>query len=496
MARFILIDQALVGLGGHFYEFDRNVLDAAAVAGLEPVLACHQKCSLMSCGSWPVLPVYRDGLWTHDQSRLHSKLLGRAVSLARRIREHCRRGRVLADIHSSAQRRIWRLADRQLAALMQLRDRDRATRFATDTIALLEKLQPTADDHIFLPNMLHADTLGIELTLQGSALAQCPTWHLEYHVNLYPGSEQHNADYYAEARLMRRALQQLQQRCSPARVNWYTDTEPLTEQHNELDVCLFRTLPIPVDPAFAPLETELHVASAGTSHLLQPTASRHLKIAFVGGARLEKGFLQLEALIHRIRNDDELASQVEFIVQANCSNTWGQRATWNARKRLAELPASYVTIVPDVLSTDDYRRLVCQSDLIILPYSATEYEARSSGIFAEALCAGVPTVVTRGTWMAKELERAQSYFRSDIVAASCGAMCATPNSAVGVISDNDAEAFVVAVGQIARNYQHFRSTALSYAQPWMARHHAGQLVSTLLAMTDEAIPSGSLLTVA
>jgi hypothetical protein len=57
------------------------------------------------------------------------------------------------------------------------------------------------------------------------------------------------------------------------------------------------------------------------------------------------------------------------------------------------------------LDRDQYDHMFFQSDLILLPYDQQIYSESTSGIFTEAIAAGVITLVTKDTWMAYELEK-------------------------------------------------------------------------------------------
>ncbi|MDB5871159.1 MAG: hypothetical protein JWQ07_601 [Ramlibacter sp.] len=64
-----------------------------------------------------------------------------------------------------------------------------------------------------------------------------------------------------------------------------------------------------------------------------------------------------------------------------------------------------VDLVDDVLSPQDYQQWLRTADAILLPYSSQRYRASTSGIFAECIAAGKIPLVSRGTWMAFELEK-------------------------------------------------------------------------------------------
>jgi glycosyltransferase involved in cell wall biosynthesis len=64
-----------------------------------------------------------------------------------------------------------------------------------------------------------------------------------------------------------------------------------------------------------------------------------------------------------------------------------------------------VVALEDKLEREEYDRMFFQSDLVLLPYDQEIYSESTSGVFTEAIVAGVITLVTKDTWMAYELER-------------------------------------------------------------------------------------------
>jgi len=70
---------------------------------------------------------------------------------------------------------------------------------------------------------------------------------------------------------------------------------------------------------------------------------------------------------------------------------------------LAPLPGGpQVHLVDDSLPAAIYAGWMQAADLVLLPYDAQAYGARTSGIFVEAIVAGTPAAVSAGTWMASE----------------------------------------------------------------------------------------------
>ena len=69
--------------------------------------------------------------------------------------------------------------------------------------------------------------------------------------------------------------------------------------------------------------------------------------------------------------------------------------------------SSYIHYLSPCLSRREYDYWMDVSEVVILPYNAESYRKRSSGIFIESIIAGKAVFVTKGTWMASELEKFQ-----------------------------------------------------------------------------------------
>jgi hypothetical protein len=63
--------------------------------------------------------------------------------------------------------------------------------------------------------------------------------------------------------------------------------------------------------------------------------------------------------------------------------------------------SDFVEVIVGSVPPDRYIELLHNADIILLPYDPIRYRARSSGVLAEALKLGCPTVVPSGTWMAR-----------------------------------------------------------------------------------------------
>lgn len=81
---------------------------------------------------------------------------------------------------------------------------------------------------------------------------------------------------------------------------------------------------------------------------------------------------------------------------------WGLVATASAGLH-ATTGGPSLRALPDALPRAEYWGWLQEADLIVLPYLAEWYHARTSGVFVEAIAAGKPVAVTASTWMANEL---------------------------------------------------------------------------------------------
>ncbi|MDZ4783099.1 MAG: hypothetical protein SGJ19_22875 [Planctomycetia bacterium] len=214
------------------------------------------------------------------------------------------------------------------------------------------------------------------------------TWHLVFRHNLHARDAQ---DASGEAlRPLRNAFQWARV-CVPLdKVFLYADTEELTSQYNSLSSLPFRTLPVPVGGDYLAAR---HVN--GTQKTLQ--------ITYVGDARFEKGYHLLPRLVGDLWERWIAPRAARFVIQSNFSSGDVAPEVAIARAQLGGYAADKVRLLTEPLAPVAYRDLVRDADVLLLPYDGAQYFARSSGILAEALTAGVPVVAPAGTWMAMQL---------------------------------------------------------------------------------------------
>ncbi|HWB07599.1 MAG TPA: glycosyltransferase [Pirellulales bacterium] len=425
MRKFILIDPSITELGGHYYEYAARVLDAAGRHGFEPVLGANRGAGCLGAGPWRVVPAYRFGFFEPGPPRA-LRWARRTAGVAFR-RAHGRQAD--AGIESGTG---WANAWSSMCF-----GRKRRAFFA-DSARFFRAVPLNAGDLVFLPTVAEADMLGLADLFRADRNTTEATWHLLFRRDVpqaNPGLAR-----------SRRHFEQFASRSSGRQVFFYTDTEPLTAEYNRLGRVSFCTLPIPIANSDRPPGGEIG-RGGGLRH-----------VVYLGDARTEKGYHWLPRLV----SDAKAAGlPVRFTFQSNFNVPGGEPAAAEARAELASLPTDFgVTLLTEPLSSQGYLRLLLAADVVVIPYDAAAYKARSSGVFAEALAAGKPVIVPEGTWMAGELRRA--------------------GGESGVIY-RDARELAGHLARIVCDYDHYRAAAHDYSRTWSHYHSPDTLLRQLAA---------------
>lgn len=285
--------------------------------------------------------------------------------------------------------------------------------FAADTLRLFRSVKLAEGDVVFIPTLAEPEMLGLLKLFEREPLSAAATWHLLFRRDIYVGRDPDYPNQDERQRPLRSSFQRFLAGLSGQRVHFYTDTERLTDQYNRLGVATFHTAPIPVAADYRPacLEDVVPTPSRRTVGWAPPTNTNDhggqcppydalAHVVYLGDARTEKGYRYLPHLVADLAVDGPPA---RFTFQSNFNVPGGEPAPAVARAQLAAFPEDQVRLVTLPMSGDEYRRLLLDADVVLIPYDRDNYYARSSGVFAEALVAGKPVVVPAGTWMATEL---------------------------------------------------------------------------------------------
>jgi glycosyltransferase involved in cell wall biosynthesis len=259
--------------------------------------------------------------------------------------------------------------------------------FADELEAVLSRLTIDGRDVLFLPYANLAEVEGLTRIWHDTG-GQPPRIVLLFRRDLEEQGVDARVGTRTVAVLLRRAIAELTMRAGGDRVRVFTDSDELTEDHADRLQVRVQTAPIPVDRQFST------VAGPRPPH---PTV-----ISYFGDARTEKGYHQLPALADALA--PALATgRVRLVLQSNFNLPGGEAGIPAAREALGAHPN--VELLLDPLDDHAYCGRMAESHLVLLPYHAERYVARTSGIHAEAIHAGVPVIVPDGTWMAEQIRR-------------------------------------------------------------------------------------------
>ena len=258
-----------------------------------------------------------------------------------------------------------------------------AEAFSDDLIAFAKTQAWHASDVVFLPTANLVEVSGVARAARRLG-AQMPCVRLLFRFGLADIATSTGLPIDGLRLLVEHACWELTRSMGEARVGWLTDSRQLSAEYTNATGLPFTTAPIPV---FAGRHT--------VSRRIKPA-----RLVYLGDARPEKGFAQLTNVVNTL--DAELCSgHVALIVQCPV-NPAADAMIHQTIERLSRCPG--VTLIHETLGPEPYEALLASADLILLPYQQSRYVARTSGVLAEAITAGVPVVVPANTWLSSVLQ--------------------------------------------------------------------------------------------
>ncbi len=385
MARFVVLDHSLIGVGGHHYEQAVQILQAADRLGLEPVLAANMRFTQRQLlpPHWQVLTVFADE--SHDclaDYPLDTRGLPLSTGGPEAGTQPAERWpRVGLD----AVRQKWR----------SYQHRRRTERFAWGCAAIHAQIALQGGDHVFIPTTSLFDLLGLARFLQENQGVGEVMWHGLFHYGFLQGREPQYAQQEAVERQVRRQLEYLLQHIPRGRLRLYGTTQRLAEQYNRLSLSEFGVLPFPVD-AHALRGTEL------------PATSRKLRLTCAGFLRREKGKVLASRFVEGLWSNELAAGHMQLVVQTN------RRQALRMLPRNAVVPMDFKSALSDTdtdpivwlrhpLTREAYIDLIRQSDMAVFLHEDRAYYTRCSGVLVEMLAGGVPVLVPAGSWLADQV---------------------------------------------------------------------------------------------
>lgn len=380
--RLFIVDPALKSLSGHPFEYASAVAQAANARGFATQIHGHWDLGQYAERS-NVIRAF-GGPQTQQDDIAHTSKEPQPKSLEKPARDS-----LAAKLLAHAQRSdlSWTLFP-SIRSLGQFFARSRNPKPLNGPIwsafenALEHSHEWRTDDLVFFPT-LTADELDLLLKELSDAKAALPEIHLMLRRD--PTEAQTTSE-----RALRRFLRQLSR--STLRLRLWTDTDALKARYKARSDWpknySMGVLPIP-------FRTEL-IDRAEVRPSVVPV------VGVLGGARLEKGYGLLPKLIEDF--SDELdQNEVRFVIHTHVGHDAPQ-VLQQILKRLDAAAKRWprnVRLIPEALTPEAYYRELKSLSAVLIPYVPAYYGARSSGILAEALSAGLPVVVSEPTWMSQ-----------------------------------------------------------------------------------------------
>ena len=349
--RFLVVDQSLKDFAGHHYAYSRAVIEAAIAAGFTAMLAPHQAFPQDALAGAPVVGRFSSA-W-NETARSFLRTSTRSL---------------LATLPDSARHALLR------ATPMNRSDRTTvvaaAPRFADELSAIIVGASMCERDHTFIHTLGEAELLGLAERLQVGQ-----SWPGTLHIILrYDGTA-----------VSTRAFEMFER--ANGRLRFWTDTELLARHYRDLGGDAIGVLPIP--HALRTLPAPIRRAEGP------------LTLASLGGARGDKGFDLLPALVEALAPDYLATGRARLLIQSNYSLSREEPLMAASRRRLARHP-EWVQLINHTLDHDDFETTLFRTDILLLPYRTQTYLRRSSSLLIQAMVSGIPTVVPEGTWLAAE----------------------------------------------------------------------------------------------
>ncbi len=362
--KFVIADHNLTNFGGHYWEYDAMACRLFAARGHEPyVLAFQGLKGIESTAFVKVVPWF--SLSSADLYRpvLYSSLVRITGPLPKPLLVFLRG--------------LYRLLKKATGSFSP----PPTNTFGEECLKAIERLELGPDDLLFFQTVHAREIQGLAQVL---ATVKEPKSLPRLAIMLRREPEEFSMNG------LRQPLNILDSLVKDRKVFFCADTDSLARAYSKIYNVPVRTLPILCD--LAPIQKAA----------LPPAPKKARTIVYLGGARVEKGFPLLPPLIEELSSTSDLT----FLLQAYVPKDEYVGVIAESLKRLRKNPS--VVLYEEPLSPEAYINLLLKADIVLLPYEASAYRRRSSGILIQAIAAGKVVVVPEDSWLSNAAPRGGS----------------------------------------------------------------------------------------
>lgn len=377
--RLWLIDDNIIGTGGHFLELASLLADGAKDLGYAPRLAVHQKFNEqhgdLICE--PVFSVCRMRRWS----------LG--VDGASGVKRNTQ-GK---PIESSRLRRVWhQLWD--ACSRQSVRPENMLQAWSDGFLQVVRQKRLRPEDRIIVNTGDDFQLLALTRALRKLGSDNPLTVHVIMHFALYEGDS-----VSEEARLYGEQVNDALSMIGQHTVHLHATTEPLAKQLEQVGVYA-TAIPYPVRPR----------SEHGSQQSILKMKQQPLNIVLAGLPRAEKGRGQMKSVLsemwgsHLHTGNFRMAMQVPVKRWQRMVPLHLRSIFRNAIHNQTQDPENRLEVLSGNLDKESYNRFLDSADVGLFLYNPERYVARCSGVLLELLIRGVPVLVPKYCWLSDQLE--------------------------------------------------------------------------------------------
>lgn len=368
--KFTIIDQSLQDYDGHHFEYDLAVAEAARDLKLDTLVLANRVFEPQRAPGINVVPWFSRGSYGAGRSWAARLALGIAERLPKAPRElvlkmlRCLRDWLKKGTRRGSGSGTWL-----------------GTPFGSQAVQALAVHGLVGRDHVLVHSFMLSELRALSVAMR--TLTEPP--HLHLVLRRDPGEPEMRGEEDQGILGTLRALRALP--FFKSHIHLYADTEPLAR-------------------AYAALTEGARVDVVPIPHCLPDVPERAAaegpaQLVYLGNARSEKGFQHLPDMVAYNREVLFATGKARLIAQSNSPMGLDAGLMAPVLRRLRAMP-DHVDLIDRPLSVAEFQDLLFSADLVLLPYDATAYRKRSSGILIQAAVAGKPVVVPEDSWLADE----------------------------------------------------------------------------------------------
>jgi len=302
---------------------------------------------------------------------------------------------------------------------------------------------------VFFPDIDNESLLSIPFWLQRFSPSNAPTLVLMLRMSLW---NQDGKMLTIHAFVWRMALLQFKFLSRKYKICLVSDSSRIAEQFTRITRLPVAIVPIP------------HTSDIGNGQkqnaVKQISDKNDIHFVTLGGARVDKGFAVIVKAIQLLDAKDCL-DNITFILQIH--QAANVQEIEQSIQILKKMNLQNVKLIEKPLDTDEYYEHLMMADVVLFPYKRKIYHSNTSGPFVEALAAGKPVVVTKGTWMDEQLSR----FGAGVT-----------------FQDEDVDGLAKAICSARDEYSCLAERAIDLSEQWIAYHNPENFLKELLRVAS------------